>query len=34
MKKGIKLFGQDGVGAILSELSQLHGRSVFDLKDA
>jgi hypothetical protein len=34
MKKGIKLFGQDGVNAVLSKLSQLHDRSVLDPKDA
>jgi hypothetical protein len=34
MKKGTKLFGQDSVDAILSELSQLHDRSVLDPKDA
>jgi hypothetical protein len=34
MKKGIKLFGQDSVNDVLSELSQLHDRSVLDPKDA
>jgi Reverse transcriptase (RNA-dependent DNA polymerase) len=34
MKKGIKLFGQDGVDAVLSELSQLHDRNVLDPKNA
>jgi hypothetical protein len=28
VNKGIKLFGQDGVDAVLKELSQLHNRKV------
>jgi hypothetical protein len=34
MKKGINLFGQAGVDAVLSELSQLHNRKVLLPKDA
>jgi hypothetical protein len=34
MKKGIKLFGKDGVDAVMSELSQLDERKVLEPKDA
>ena len=34
MKKGIKLFGQAGIDAVLSELEQLHERKVMEPKEA
>jgi hypothetical protein len=34
MKKGIKLFGEAGVDAVLKELQQLHDRKVLEPKDA
>jgi hypothetical protein len=33
MRKGIELFGDDGVNAVLKELKQLHDRQVFETKD-
>ena len=34
MSKGLKVFGEPGVAAILKELKQLHGRMVLDPKNA
>ena len=34
MKKGIKLFGQAGIDAVLAELNQLHERKVLKPKDS
>ena len=34
MKKGIKLFEDAGVGAVLKELQQLHDRKVLEPKNA
>jgi hypothetical protein len=32
MKKGIKLFGKDGVATVKKEMKQLHDRKVMELK--
>jgi hypothetical protein len=34
MKKGIKLFGDAGIEAVLKELKQLHDRKVLEPTDA